>query len=135
MRVCDLVAVLALASIVFDAGAEPRPPLIGVSSIRIANYGAPSVLVERGAVRSIVDELNRLRRKDWQRADAKLACYSTVVLLQGTKRVGEFRVRPEHVVERPVEKGQSIYSIAIDRDDVPGLSKLLAEIAPAKDCN
>ena len=126
---------LALALVVPGAGAEQRPPLKGVSTIRIANYGAPSVLVERGEVRSIVEELNQLRRKDWQRADARLSCYSHVVLFQGTKRVGEFRVTREHAVERPVEKGQSVYSIAIGEADVPGLRKALAAIAPAKDCN
>lgn len=118
-----------------SAAAEQRPALRGVSSVRIANYGAPSVLREgREQVRAIVDELNQLRRKDWSRSDAKVACYSTVVLMSGKKRAGEFRVTADAVVERPVEKGQAIYSVAISPADIPSLSRQLAEILPAKDC-
>lgn len=116
--------------------AEERPRLSGVSAIRIANYNAPSVVIEaRERVRAVVDELNRLRRKDWQRGDAKVSCYSTVVLMSGKKRAGEFRVTADTVVERPVEKGQSVHHLAITRADIPSLSRRLAEILPAKDCN
>ena len=89
----------------------------------------------RAQVNSIVDELIRLRQKAWTRGDSKLKCYSTVVLLKGGKRSAEFRVTPDRVVERPVEKGQGSYSLAVDLADLPTLGELLAEIAPAKDCN
>ena len=120
------------------AVAEPRPALTGVTSFRIANYGAPSTVVtSREQVSAVVGELNQVRKKDWQRGEAKLSCYSTLVLLRGEKKVvGEFRIRPDGMVERPVEKGQSSYSLLIGPDDLPRISKLLQEIAPMnhKDC-
>ena len=135
MLVRSTVVVISLWLIAPGASAEQRPPLKGVSVVRIANYGAPSVLVERQQVRAIVEELNRLRNRDWRRGDTKLSCYSTIVLLQGTKKVAEFRVGLDHIVERPVEKGQSIGSLAIDRADLSVLARLLAEIPAAKNCD
>lgn len=125
---------LGLAFLCASAGAEPRPALRGASSVRVANYGAPSVLLEGQKARAVVEELNALRRKDWKRGDAKISCYSTVVLLSGKKRVGEFRVTFENMVERPVEKGQAIYGLAISEADIATLARLLREIAPSKDC-
>ena len=120
------------------AMAEPRPPLTGVTSFRIANYGAPSTVVNsREQVSAVVGELNLVRKKDWQRGEAKLSCYSTLILLRGEKKVvGEFRIRPDGMVERPVEKGQSSYSLLISPDDLPKIAKLLEGIAPMKhkDC-
>lgn len=56
-----LVPLLA-GLVAVNAAAEPRPALGGVSAVRIANYGAPSVLIEkRDEVRAILEELNRLR--------------------------------------------------------------------------
>jgi len=128
LMLCLAVPVAALA--------EPRPRLGSVSAVRIANYNSPSVLLEgRDQVRAIVDELNQLRRKSWTRSDAKIACYSTVVLMSGKKRAGEFRVTPDLVVERPVEKGQGTHHLAIGAADIPELSRRLAEILPAKDCS
>ncbi len=128
---------LMLGLVVLSAAAlaEPRPRFGGVSSVRIANYNAPSVLFEtRDQVRPVVDELNELRRKDWKRGDAKVSCYSTVLLMSGKKKTGELRVTADTVVERPVDKGQAAHHVAIDAADIPILRKHLAEILPAKDC-
>lgn len=130
---CRRIALLGLLVLSASAWAEPRPGLGGVSSIRIANYNAPSVLLEsREQFRPILEELNQLRRKNWRRGEAALACYSTVVVMSGKKRVGEFRIRPDNVVERPVQKGQASYSLAISPADIPVLTARLAEILPAK---
>ena len=118
------------------AAAGERPALRGVSAIRIANYGAPSVLFEgRDKFGPIVSELNALRGKAWRGGDTKLACYSTLVLMSGKKTLGTFRIRPEHIVEREGAKGVPIYSLALEAGEIPRLSKLLTEIPPAKDCN
>jgi hypothetical protein len=118
------------------AAADGRPALRDVSSIRVANYGAPSVLLEgRDKVAPIVRELNALRGKAWRVGDAKLACYSTVVLSSGKKTLGTFRITPEQMVEREGAKGLPIYSLDIEPGDIPQLSQLLAEIAPPKGCN
>jgi hypothetical protein len=116
--------------------ADPRPPLKGVTALRIANYGAPSVLLEgREKVNPIIEELNGLRGKGWLRGDAKITCYATLVLLSGSRTGATIRVRPDLIVERQAEKGQPIYRVALEPGDIPRLSKLLEEIAPAKGCN
>ena len=129
-------AVPALALLVLGASAgaaEQRPPLKVVSAIRVGNYGAPSVLIEgREQVRLIVNELNSLRSRAWLKGDTKLSCYATLVLLEKGKPVGLFRIRPDFVVERSSEKGQTSYSLAIADPDAPRLKKLLTEIAPPK---
>ena len=115
------------------ASAEPRPPHGGVSAVRIANYNSPSVLVKDAG--AIVRELNQLRRaKDWRRGEAPVSCYSTIILLRGEKRIGEYRMTPAAVVERPVAKGQGSYSVEITQGDLPELARRLAEILPAKNC-
>jgi hypothetical protein len=115
--------------------AEQRPELKNISTIRVANYGTPSTVIhDRGRVNAIVDELRQLRNKAWRRADTKLSCYATLVLLSGTRTVTLFRVRPELIVERSQGKGQSSYSLAIDQADLPRMNTLLTGIAPAKDC-
>jgi len=130
--------VLALGLVVqsaIAAASDQRPQLKDVSAIRVANYGTPSTVIkDREQVNSIVDELRQLRNKTWRRADTKLACYATLVLLSGTRTVALFRVRPELVVERPQEKGQSSYSLAIAQGDLPRINTLLTGIPPAKDC-
>jgi hypothetical protein len=130
-------ALLLLAFVVFGttALAEPRPAIRGASSARIGNYGAPSVLLEGAKMRALVDELNQLRRKDWQRGETKVTCYSTLLLMHGKKKVGEFRVTLQNIVERPVAKGQGIYSLAIGESDIAELARIMKEIAPPKDCN
>ena len=116
--------------------ADERPLLKDVSTVRAANYGTPSAVInDREQVRALVDELRQLRGKAWRRADTKLSCYATVVLLSGTRTVTLYRVRPDFVVERAPGKGQSSYSLAIGEADLPRLGALLARIPPAKDCN
>ena len=116
--------------------ADQRPQLKDVSSVRIANYGTPStVITEREQVRAIVDELRQLRNRNWRRGDTRFTCYATLVLLSGTRTVALFRIRPELVVERPQEKGQSSYSLASSTADMPKVIALMAGIPPAKDCN
>lgn len=136
-RSAAAVAALALLAQAATAGAAgERPALRGVSAIRIANYGSPSVLLEgRDKVSPIIGELNALRARAWQGGDTKLACYSTLVVMSGKKILGTFRIRPERIVEREGARGVPVYSLALVPGDVPRLSKLLAEIAPAKGCD
>jgi hypothetical protein len=131
------VPVAAIALLVQAAGAAAQRPALGsVSAIRVANYNSPSVLLEGGdKAGAIVRELNALRRKAWRSGDTKLECYSTVIVYSGKKTVTTFRVRPDAVVEREGAKGVPAYSLAIDAGDIPRLSQLLAEIAPAKGCD
>ena len=118
------------------AAPNDRPALTGVTAVRAANYGAPSRLVEKRAeVDPIVEELSQLRKKSWRRADTKMRCYATVILLDGTKPVATFRVRPDVVVEKPVEKGGSSYSLKVADTDMPVLTKLLGEIPIVKKCD
>lgn len=133
------LAVIAIAFLAQGAEAAPvadqRAPLKGVTAARIANYGAPSVLVKtREEVSAIVDELSTLRGKAWRRGDHKLSCYSTVMVLAGEKIITVFRVTPDYVVERPVDKALPAYTIAVGDSDLPVLAKLLAENAPPKRC-
>jgi len=115
-----------------EALAQQRPALRGVSTVRIANYGAPSLVVQkREDIQEIVDEVNALRRKEWRRGDTSLNCYSTLVFMSGQKRVAEFRVRPDTVVERPVDKAQSAHTLLINPGDIPRLSELLSRAKPA----
>jgi len=136
-RFAARVAALALLAQAAAAGAAgERPALRGVSAIRIANYGSPSVLLEgRDKVSPIVGELNALRARAWRGGDTKLACYSTLVVMSGRKILGTFRIRPEHIVEREGARGTPIFSLALESGDLPRLGKLLADIPPAKDCD
>ena len=114
---------------------DQRPQLKDVSSVRVANYGTPStVITDREQVNAIVGELRQLRNKNWRRADSKISCYATLVLLSGSRPLALFRVRPDLVVERPQEKRQSSYSLAIGEADLPGVISLLTRIPPATDC-
>jgi hypothetical protein len=115
---------------------SPRPALQGVSSVRIANYGAPSVLLEgRDKFGPIVGELNALRKRPWRGGDTRQECYSTVVVYSGKKTLATFRVRPDSVVEREGARGVPVYSLGIGADDIPQLTRHLADIVPAKDCS
>lgn len=128
-----LAAVVALSA-GFASGAE-RAPLKGVTAVRAANYGVPSKLVkDREEVGAIVQELNELRNKPWRQGAAKMKCYSTVILLAGEKQVALFQVRPDVIVERPVEKGESPYSLKPDDTDLLRLRKLLDEMPTSKQC-
>lgn len=131
-------AVLALGLLAPGAAAiaqEVRPPIKDVSIVRIANYNMPSTVIQdRAQVNAIVGELRQLRGRDWRRADTRLSCYATLVLLSGTKTVTLVRVGSDHVVERSPGKRQSTYSVAVSPADLPKIHKLLTEIPPPKDC-
>jgi len=132
-------AVLVLGLLVpgaFTIAQEERPALKDVSMLRIANYNMPSTVIkDRAEVNAIVGELRQLRGKEWRRADTKLTCYATLVLLRGDRTVSLFRVGTEHVVERSPGKGQSTYSLAAGPAELPSIHKLLTEIPPAKGCS
>ena len=114
---------------------EERPPIKDVSVVRIANYNTPSTVIQdRAQVNAIAGEIRQLRGRDWRRADAKLSCYATLVLLRGDKTVTLLRIGAEHVVERAPGKGQSTYSLAAGPAELPRIHTLLAGIPPAKDC-
>lgn len=134
VRALVLLALASAAAAAAPASKDERPSLDAVTAVRVANYGSPSVLIaERQQVRAIVDELLAARKKRWRRGDAKLACYSSVMLLMGEKSmVALFRVADERVVERPVTSGKSSYSLALGESDLPGLRRLLAEIPPPR---
>jgi hypothetical protein len=138
MRIHTFAAV-ALAMLVPGADAiaqEERPQIKDISTVRIANYNQPSTVIhDRAQLNAIVGELRQLRGKDWRRADAKISCYATLVLLSGTKTVTLVRVGAEHVVERSPGKRQSTYSVSAGQADLPGIHKLLTEIPPPKDCS
>lgn len=131
-------AVVALGLLVPGAVAvaqEERPQIKDVSSVRIANYNMPSTVIQdRAKVSAIVGELRQLRGRDWRRADAKLSCYATLVLLRGEKTVTLLRIGAAHVVERAPGKGQSTYSLAAGQAELPTIHTLLAGIPPPKDC-
>lgn len=130
-----LVALASMLQCASAVGAEERPQLAGVSSIRVANYGTPSTVIhDRERVSAIASELRQLRGKAWRRADTRLSCYATLVLLSGTKTVTLFRIGAEAVVERAPGKGQSTYSVTIDPADLPRIGPLLKNIPPPKDC-
>jgi hypothetical protein len=131
-------AMAVLASAAPGAGAlaqEERPPIKDISVVRIANYNTPSTVIkDRAQVNAIAVELRQLRGKEWRRADAKLSCYATLVLLRGEKTVTLLRIGAENVVERSPGKGQSTYSLAAGPAELPRIHALLAAIPPAKDC-
>ena len=58
-----------------------------------------------------------------------------MVVYSGKKTLATFRVRPDSVVEREGARGVPVYSLAIEPGDVAQLSKLLADITPAKGCD
>jgi hypothetical protein len=137
MRVAAAIAVIVLlAPVTAATAAGERPALRGVTAIRLANYNSPSVLYQsRDQVSPIVSELNTLRRRVWRGGDTRLACYSTLVVLAGKKTLGTFRILPEHMVEREGSRGVPVYSLELQPGDIPLISRLLQEIAPAKDCD
>jgi len=127
----SLLAAVAVSVAIDPAIAAPtdRPPLTAVTAVRASNYGAPSRLIQqRDEVKEIIEEVTQLRKKPWRRGDTKMRCYATVVLLEENRTVAMFRVRPELIVERPIEKGGSSYSLKLSDADLPRLTKLLGEI-------
>jgi hypothetical protein len=57
-----------------------------------------------------------------------------VIFLGGKKTLGHFRVRPEALVDRQIEKGQSAYSLDLNAAELPRLGRMLGEIPPARTC-
>ncbi|HET7669227.1 MAG TPA: hypothetical protein VFK84_02370 [Burkholderiales bacterium] len=126
---------LLLSLVIGGAAAQDKPALKGVSGVRVANYGAPSKLLEsRADVNAVLEELAKLRAKPWPRREAKLTCYASVILLNGKKELTTFRIKPDTIVERVPEKGgqATYYSLAIAEADIPLISKLLQDAPPAK---
>lgn len=135
MRALLVVALALTLRCVSAIGAEERPQLAGVSTVRVANYGTPSTVIhDRERVSAIASELRQLRGKAWRRGDTKLSCYATLMLMRGAKTVTLFRISPNAVVERAPGKGQSTYSVTIDPADLPRIGPLLKNIPPPKDC-
>jgi hypothetical protein len=128
-----VAAFWTLAAAAADA---PQPPLKDVTSIRLANYGAPSAAVRgREDLRAVLEELRQLRGKSWRRGDTKLECYSSVTLMHNNRILTVFRVTPDTVVERIFLKGQATsYSLAIDPAALLKTVALLAEAPPPKGC-
>ena len=127
---------LALTVQLAIAAPDGRASLEGISAVRVANYGAPSKLLQqRDEIAPIVGELNDLRKKRWRKGDTRMRCYATVFLLEGNRQVAMFRVRPDQIVERPVEKGEPSYSLKLTDGDLPRLTKLLTEIPAGRKCD
>lgn len=127
---------LALLAHASSALAQERPPLKGVSAVRVSNYGAPSKLIEdRKQVAELLGELEELRGKRWRQADLKMRCYASVQLMNGNKPLTVFRIRPEYVVERAQDKAVPTYNLQVVETDLPKLRKLLTEIPPSKSCD
>ena len=114
--------------------AQERPPLKEATSVRLANYGAPSKLFEGKEAKEIIAELEELRGKRWRQADLKMRCYATVQLLNGTKTITYFRIRPEYVVERAQDKAVATYNMQITEADLPKLRGFLKDVPPSKSC-
>ena len=115
--------------------AQERAPLTDISGVRIANYGAPSKLFEgKEDLKAIIAELEQLRAKRWRQGDLKMRCYATVQLMNGSKTVTYFRIRPEYVVERAQDKALPTYNLQVTESDLPLIRKLLVDVPPSKDC-
>lgn len=132
-RIALVLALLLTAPL---AAADPRPPLEGVSAVRISNYGAPSVLIEdRARMGPLVSELNMMRKRSWQRGETRLACYSTLVVLKGKRTAALYRIGADTIVERSQDKGESSYTLAVPLAEMPRIAALLTQIPLASRCN
>lgn len=128
------IALLALGLAAGHALAQERPALKEATAVRLANYGAPSKLFEGKQAREIIAELEELRGKRWRQAELKMRCYATAQLMNGTKTITYFRIRPEYVVERAQDLRVPTYNMQITETDLPKLRQLLTEVPPSKDC-
>jgi len=128
------ICLLAAAFWAGAASAQDRPALKDATAVRLANYGAPSKLFEGKEAKEIIAELEELRGKRWRQAELKMRCYATVQLLNGTRTITYFRIRPEYVVERAQDLKVPTYNMQITEADLPKVRKLLAEVPPSKDC-
>lgn len=118
-----------------SALAQERPSLKEASSVRLSQYGAPSRLFEGREAREIIAELEELRGKKWRQAELRMRCYATAQLLNGSKTVTYFRIRPEYVVERAQDSKVPTYNLQITEADLPKLKKFLAAVPPSKTCD
>jgi hypothetical protein len=138
LRLAPIAVCLAAASVPAGAAAPKldQPALAGVTSVRLANYGAPSAPIKsREDLKAVLDELRQLRGKSWRRGDTKLDCYSTVTLMNGNRILTVFRVAADTVVERVFARGQAAsYSLAVQPEELLKTSALLADAPPAKGC-
>ena len=132
------LSVLAAAAAPFVAAADhlEQPPLSGVTAIRLANYGAPSVpIASREDLKLVLEELRQLRGKSWRRGDTPLECYSSVIVMAGKRTLTVFRVAAGAVVERVFVRGQAAsYSLAVEPEELLKTNTLLMEAPPAKGC-
>ena len=128
------VVTLALGLAAGSALAQERPSLKDATAVRLANYGAPSKLFEGKQAREMIAELEELRGKRWRQAELKMRCYATAQLMNGTKTITYFRIRPEYVVERAQDLRVPTYNMQITEAELPVLRKLLTEVPPSKDC-
>jgi hypothetical protein len=117
------------------AAAQERPSLKEATSVRLSQYGSPSRLYEGQEAKEIIAELEELRGKRWRQAELRMRCYATAQVLNGTKTVTYFRIRPEYVVERPQDTKVPTYNMQITEADLPKVRKLLADVPPSKSCD
>ena len=125
-----------LAAVAFDAD--------GLVPAIVQEDGTGRVLMlawmDAEALRRTLDEgrtwfWSRSRKEHWRKGDTKMRCYATVFLLAANRQVAMFRVRPDQIVERPVEKGEPSYSLKLTDGDLPRLTKLLTEIPAGRKCD
>jgi hypothetical protein len=133
MRSLPIVALALLCA--GTAAAQERPSLKEATSVRLSNYGAPSRLFEGKEAKEIVAELEELRGKRWRQAELRMRCYATAQLLNGTKTITYFRIRPEYVVERAQDKAVPTYNMQITEADLPKLRALLKDVPPSTSCD
>jgi len=115
--------------------AQERPSLKEATSVRLSHYGAPSKLYEGQEAKEIIAELEELRGKRWRQAELRMRCYATAQVLNGTRTITYFRIRPEYVVERPQDTKVPTYNLQITEADLPKVRKLLADVPPSKSCD
>ena len=118
-----------------NAIAQERPSLKEGSAVRLSHYGSPSKLYEGRDAKEIIAELEELRGKRWRQAELRMRCYATAQVLNGTKTITYFRIRPEYVVERAQDTKVPTYNMQITDADLPKLKKFLAEAPPSKTCD
>lgn len=131
-----LIVLAAAASPAVAAVDLEQPPLSGVTAVRLANYGAPSVpIASREDLKLVLEELRQLRGKSWRRGDTPLECYSSVIVIAGKRTLTVFRVAAGAVVERVFVRGQAAsYSLPVEPEELLKTNALLAEAPPAKGC-
>ena len=133
-RLTALVS-FTLALTATAAMAQERPSLKEASAVRLSQYGAPSKLFEGKEAKEILAELEELRGKRWRQAELRMRCYATAQILNGSKTITYFRIRPEYVVERAQDTKVPTYNLQVTEADLPKLKKFLAEVPASKTCD